>query len=263
MNNEPTRPWYRTPSILISLTALTFSVGSALVSAVVSHKEDVRANRRDARVLLQRLSKLPIENYELMHKFKGTGQGEALSGMINQENVLIATQAAELIDRYPDSFTSAEYFATASALAASNIIDKVPSFFQRALETARSASDYNAAARAYAVYLYGKGEYTEGRKHFELALKTTWEKYPERSMAVVHATDMLTLLYWSQSEYTARNTEPARDLLAQSRRKLGQLPPSPYREALASQADYTARFVEGHLAAPAPPQAVQSTSLIK
>lgn len=236
-------PWYKKPATVISILALVFSFGTTVFSAHNSHQEDIRANRRDARAVLQRLSKLPIENYDLLQKYKGTGQGEALSGMVNQENILLATQAAELIERYPGAFTSTEYFAVAFALASSNIIGKVPGLFQRAMELATTSNDYSVAARAYGAYLYSKTEYAEGRRFYGEALHV-WKRFPEKNAYVVNSTDLMTSMYWSQAEWAAGNRQAAQERLAEARRKLSMLPPGPMTESLKNQIEYTGRFVD-------------------
>lgn len=235
--------WFKKPATLISIAALFFSLGTTAFSAYNSHQEDIRANRRDVRAILQRLSKLPVENYELLEKNKGRGQGEALSGMINQENVLLSNQAAELIERYPSSFTSTEYFAVAFALGNSNTVTKVPVFFKRAIDSATSSVDYNAAARAYAGYLYSKGDFTEGKRLFGDALNV-WNKFPERNTYFVNSIDLITLVYWSQSEFAAGNKREAQERLNEAKRKLAALTPGPQTDVFKSQIDYTARFVE-------------------
>jgi hypothetical protein len=235
--------WLRKPSNVISILALLFSFGTTIFSAYNSHLEDIRANRREVRALLERLSKIPIENYEFLQRNKDSGQGQALSGMINQENILLATQAAELIDRYPASFTSTEYYAVAYALSASNINGKVPSLFQRAIEAATTSNDYNVAARVYGGYLYSKGEYTEGRRLFADSLNA-WSKFPERNAYVVNSTDLLTYMYWGQAEFAAGNRQEAKDKLSEARKKLSMLPGGPMTESLRSQIEYTAKFIE-------------------
>lgn len=236
-------PWYVRPGTAISLVALIFSFSTTAFSAFNSHQEDVRANRRDVRAVLQRLSKLPIENYELLQTYKGKGLGESLSGMINQENILLATQAAELIERYPTSFSATEYFAVATALSSSNVVGKVPSLFQKAMSLAKTSADYSAAARAYGMHLYSKGEYTEGKRLFSDTLNV-WTQYPERNAYVVNSTDLITQMYWSQAEWQAGNRSAAQEHLAEARRKLAALTPGPMTESLKNQIDYTAQFVE-------------------
>lgn len=243
IDSKDAGPWYTKPPTLISLAAFLFSFSTTLFSAYNSHQEDIRANRREVRTLLQRLTKLPIENYELMQRNKGAGPGEALSGMLNQENILLATQAAELIERYPQSFASTEYFAVAVALSTSNIFGKVPGFFQRAMDTATTSNDYNVAARSYAAYQYSKGEYSEGRRLYGEAVNV-WARFPERNAYIVNTTDLVTLMYWGQAEYAAGHVAEARERLAEARRRLAALPPGPFTETLKNQVEYTARFVE-------------------
>lgn len=236
-------PWYTKPSNLISVIALIFSFGTTIVSYINSHNEDIRANHREAMALIQRITKLPIENFELMQRNKDSGPGQSLSGMINQENILLATQAANLVKRYPDTFSSTEFFAIASALATSNIVDKVPSLFRRAIEKSETSNDYNVATRSYASYLYSKGDYTEGKKFYEMAL-SVWKKFPESNMYIVNSTDLITFMYWSQAELMANNVKEAENLIGQAKEKLLQLPPSPMTKSLEMQVNYTAGFIE-------------------
>ena len=235
--------WYAKPATIISLVALVFSLSTTLFSTYNSRQEEVRANRRDARALLQRLSTLPLENYELLQKFKGTGAGESLSGMINQENILLATQSAQLIERLPKSYTSTEYYAVAAALANSNLMSKVPGLYEQALKSATSSNDYQAAARGYGAYLYSKGNKDEGQRMYADAMNV-WARYPERNTYVRDSSDLLTLMYWSQAVYSAGDKPAAREKLAQARQKLAGLPPAPYTDSLSNQLNYAAQFIE-------------------
>ncbi len=236
-------PWYTKPSNLISVIALLFSFGTTIVSYINSHEEDIRANHREAMALIQRITKLPSENFELMQKYKDSGIGQSLSGMINQENILLATQAANLVKRYPDTFSSTEFFAIATSLATSNIVDKVPYLFKTAIEKADTSNDYNVAARSYAFFLYSKGDYTEGKKYYEIALGV-WNKFPERNMYIVNSTDLVTLMYWSQAELAAKNMQEAEKLIAQAKDKLAQLSPIPMTQSLTMQINYTVSLIE-------------------
>lgn len=173
------KAWYTQPSVLISLTALLFSFGTTIVAYINSYNEAVMANHREAMTIIQRLTKLPSENFDLLQKYKDSGAGQSLSGMINQENILLATQAANLVNKHPESFTSTEFFAIATALSNSNITEIVPYLFNTAIEKSTSGNDYNVSTRAYAIYLYSKGEYKNGDLYFKKAMNV-WEKFPEK-----------------------------------------------------------------------------------
>jgi hypothetical protein len=241
-------PWYSKPSNIIAAVALIFSFGTTVVSFYNAHLQDIRDNRKEARALIQRISKLPIENYDLLQKYKGIGTGEALSGMINQENILLATQAAELIERYPDSFSATEYFSVAVALATSNIVNKVPFLFEKAIEKSKTSNDYNASARAYAGFLYAKGEFSEGKKYYELAL-SVWDRFPERNLYIINSVDLVTLMYWGQAELGANNITEARKKLRMAKEKLEQLAPGPMTTSLANQIETTENVIEQAYAA--------------
>lgn len=228
------KPWHHNPSIIISMVALIFSFGTTGVSYYKSFKDDVRANRREARELIQRVTKLPIENFELMERNKGSAFGESLSGMINQENILLASQAVELIKRYPDSFSSTEYFAVAFALSQSAIKDNVPYLFEQAINKAKNYNDYNVSTRAYALYHFTQGDYLEGRKFYKMAL-SVWEKYPEKNLFVVNSVDLVTLMYWSNAELSINNYGEATDLVKRAKDSLAKLPPGQITESLARQ----------------------------
>jgi len=178
-----------------------------------------------------------------MQKYKSEATGQALSGLINQENILLATQAAELIDRFPTSFTSTEYFAVASALAASNIMSKVPAMFQRAIDSATSSNDLNVAARAYASYLYSKGNYTEGKRFYQEALKV-WDRFPEQNAYIVNSVELVTYMYWGQSDYLAGNKNDAQSHLVEARKRLENLSPGTYTDSLRGQLEYAASFIK-------------------
>lgn len=219
-------------------------------SKLFAYEEGVRANRREARELIQRVTKLPIENFELMQRNEGSAFGEALSGMINQENILLASQAVELIKRYPDSFSSTEYFAVALALSQSNIKDNVPYLFENAVKRAKNYNDYNASTRAYAIYQFTQGDYLEGRKLFEMAL-AVWNKYPEKNPFVVNSVDLVTLMYWSNAELSINNYSEATDLIKRANDSLTKLPPDPITASLARQiADVERRIEQPHSGGP-------------
>lgn len=236
-------PWYSKPSIIISMVALLFSFGTTAVSYINMHNEDIRANHREVMAIIQRITKLPIENFEIMEKHKESGPGQALSAMINQENILLATQAVNLIDRYPDSFNSTEFFSIATALATSNITNRVPELFERAIKTATTSNDYSVATRTYGSYLYSKGDITEGRRYFELALNV-WDIFPERNMYFVNSTDLMTLTYWAQVEFTASNISQAQKLIARAKEKHGLLPKGPMTDTLLNQINFTVNVME-------------------
>jgi len=240
------KPWYQHPSIFISMIALLFSFGTTGVSYYKSHQDAVRDNRREARGLIQRITKLPVENFELMKRNEGSAVGESLSRMINQENILLASQAAELIKRYPDSFSSTEFFAVASALSQSNIKDNTPYLLDNAIKKAKNYNDYNVSIRTLATYHFTQGNFTEGRRLYKMAL-AVWNKFSENNPFVIHSVDLDTLMFWSNSELSINNYTGANDLIGRANASLKKLPASPVTTSLARQiADVEKRIEQSH-----------------
>jgi hypothetical protein len=93
------------------------------------------------------------------------------------------------------------------------------------------------------IQVYSKGDFTEGRRLYNEALNV-WNTFPERNTYVVTSTDLLTYLFWSQSEYAAGNKREAQEKLADARKKLAALTLGPQTDIFKSQIDYTARFVD-------------------
>jgi hypothetical protein len=61
-HSSSARPWYRQPSLLISMGALAFSMGATLAGEQRSTERDRAADRVELSLLIQRLVSLPKEN---------------------------------------------------------------------------------------------------------------------------------------------------------------------------------------------------------
>lgn len=236
-------PWYKSAPVLIALFAFIFSFGTTLVSYYNSHRQEIRENRREARELLQRISKLPLENFELLKKYEGDALGQSLAGMVNQENLLLITQTVEMIKRFPDSFSSTEYFAVTTALAGSNITTDLPFFYEKAITKAENSNDYNVASRAFATYLFSIGKIDLSRKYYDLALNT-WNKFPSNNQHFVNSTDAYNLMCWAQSESSINNHPKANELIDIAIQKAQLLPNSQFKDSLVNQINYTLKMIE-------------------
>ncbi len=206
---EKQKPWLSRPSNIISLFALVFSFGTTTFSFWKGHNEEIANNRSEVRQLIQRITRLPIENFELTLKYNDNAQGQQLGSMIAQEQLLLANQAAEKINRYPDSFTSTEYFAVAGALANANSPIFVSQFLQRAISLANTANDYVVASRSYGHSLFSRGKIDEGRALYAKALTETWSKFPDTDVFYRKALVIQTHLNLASSEYMVGNRKEA------------------------------------------------------
>jgi hypothetical protein len=116
------RPWLQNPTVIISLLALLFSFGTTIVSYQRSREQDVIASRSELRSLIQRLDQLPVQNIEYYKKYQDDPVSlNQFSSLLNSENALVAKQAADVINRIPDSVGATEYSAVANALIQSSL----------------------------------------------------------------------------------------------------------------------------------------------
>ena len=230
--------WYKSPSIIISITALLFSFGTTFVSYYKSGREEVQSARTELRGILQRLSTLPKDNFDLLRKYRDDPEGLGLSGLLNQENSLLARQASEIIDRYPNEVSGVEYFSVGMALGSVSDFTKVPLYFDRALAKTVDPNAKVAILRNYGLYFMSTGQVTEGRRKFEDAL-SIWSVYPYVTDYFKKSTNAFTEMYWSQSEASINNFEEAKVHIRKAIELASSLPPCPQTDQINSQFLYT------------------------
>lgn len=233
--SEKHKPWISRPSNIISLFALLFSFGTTAFSFWKSHNEAIANNRSEVRQLIQRITRLPIENFDLTLKYKDNAQGQQLTSMIAQEQLLLANQAAEKINLFPDSFTSTEYFAVAGALANVNSPIFVPKFLQRSISLANTANDYVVASRSYGHFLFTQGKIDEGRAFYSKALNETWSKFPGIDRFYRKGLVIQTNLNLANSENMIGNYKEALKAVSEAQSVTVELPNSQFRDFWQSQ----------------------------
>ena len=219
-------PWFSKPANLLSVFALVFSFGTTIFSLYKGYQADIASNRSEVRELVQRITRLPIENFELMQKYESNAQGQALGAMINQEQLLLANQAAEKINLYPDSFNSTEYFAVAGALANANSPTFVPLFLERAMNLSTTANDYIVASRSYGHFLFSQSKIDEGRSYYSKALTDVWAKYNDVDLYNKLALNIQTSLNLANSEAMVGNSSAAARAISNSQSYINELPES-------------------------------------
>lgn len=237
------QPWYRAPSTIISVVSLLFSFGTTAVSYYKSSQDDVRAARTELRNILQRLTTIPKENFELVKKYQGDVDGQALSGLFSQENSLLVRQASEIVDRFPNDVSAGEYFSVAMALLAAADVAKIPVYLDRALSQTADPNVKVSVLRNYGLFLISTGKTSEGRKKYEEAL-SIWVSYPSVFKYFKDSTDALTEIYWAQAEFGAANIEAAKEHIRKAQDRVGMLTPGPTTTQLQAQAQSTRSAIE-------------------
>jgi hypothetical protein len=237
------RPWYREPSLIISLLALLFSFGTTTVSYIRTTQQDMHDARAELRGLILRLNQLPRENMEYAKKYEDNPLiAGSLSGYLNAENALVAKQAANIMTRIPGNVSATEYLSVSSALVNSGLTETAIKLIQLALAVSNDVNDEVGVLRSYGGLLFSSGDLEGGRAKFQAALMI-FSKYPVTSQYYVETTHALTEMYWAQFELGARQCVYAKSHMVQAHSHLSILPPGSY-ESIKGQVDQMQKAVD-------------------
>ncbi|GAC34139.1 hypothetical protein [Paraglaciecola polaris] len=193
--------WYKKIPVIISILALTFSFGTTYVSNKRIKIQDIQAIKSDLRNMLQQLSAIPSRNFELTKKYSDDPNAVAfVGGQINQENALLASQAAELIEQLPDDRVSAiEAYSVAVALQFSYQNQKAFEMYELSHNLATDMNTNVAAKRGMANILFISGQAEAGRVQFQEALNT-FSIFKGYNDFIQKTTHIVTLLNWFGAE---------------------------------------------------------------
>jgi tetratricopeptide (TPR) repeat protein len=229
-------PLYKNIPAIIAAVALLFSFGSTFVSWQRTKTQDIHNKKSELRLMLQRLSSLPKENFELTRNFADDPNAMGiLSSQINQESSLLAEQAADIVKEIPGQVTSLEYYSVASALSASNHPELAKKLLNNALASSKSVNDKLTALRANASRLLYEGELEKGREEFNKALMV-FDDYPGHHDYVKNTSHINTENIWATSEFQAGFQKLANEHISKSIALCKKLPPGQMSKHLYRQA---------------------------
>lgn len=234
-------PWYKNISIIVSILALLFSFGTTFVSYVRTNAQDIQNSRVELRGLLQRLASLPREYLEAKKKYEPDQSTiSTISEFINEENALLARQAAEIARKLPPQYVSAtEYYAIAIALENSYNVEGAKELFTKAIDVSTDLNDRVAALRMRGSLMFIMGQPDVGRLDFQKALNVfsdfpnVYNDYTKKS------THIWTELGWAIAEAGAGTKEMALQHISNAENILLELAPSPGADQLRTQISQT------------------------
>lgn len=172
-----------------------------------------------------------IKTYE-----KDATTSNLLSGLINQENTVIARQSAEILEQIPDDVSASEYYCVAFALLNSNTPEKVPLLIERGLSVAKDYSAELELLRLYGNVLMLLGDINKGRAKYQEALDL-FNKYHLPNTPYVATSNAITEMNWASSEFGQGQCKEVEKLLNQSRDTISKIPANPLTERLKQQVD--------------------------
>jgi tetratricopeptide (TPR) repeat protein len=237
---EKSKPWYQNFPILLSVIALIFSFGTTFVSYHRTNIQDIQSTRAELRSLLQRLAALPKENVEVNLKYVADQESKNMIGsFINQENTLLARNAAELAKKLPPKSVSAtEYYAIAVALQGAYDLAGADEFLQYAINTRPDFNIEIACLRTMANLKFIQGQPAAGRVDYQRALDI-FSKYPQYDSFTQVSANVQTELFWAYAEGNNKQFDLASQHVENAEKTLTSWPRSPGVDglkALVSQA---------------------------
>lgn len=230
------KPWYRNVATLLSIIALAFSFGTTYVSYRRTIVQDIQNTRQELRGLLQRLAALPRENLEAGKKYSDDpGSRGLVSGFLNQENALLARNAAELAKKLSDKWVSAtEYYSIAVALQSSYDLAAANEFLDNALKANPDFNTEISCLRMVAGMKFTQGQPEAGRVEYQKALGI-FSKYPQYDPYTRATTNVWTELNWAFSEGANNGFSLANQHVDNAEGIVAPLPRSPGVDMLKSQ----------------------------
>jgi len=229
-------PWYKNLSMIISVVALLFSFGTTYVSHKRIESQDIQSLRAELRGMLQQLAMLPSKNFELAKQYSDDPDAIAfMGGQLNQENALLAFQAAELIQKLPEEqVTAIEVYGVAIALQYSYEIQKANELYNLSYRIAKDFNTAISAKRGIANSLFQLGQPEAGRVEFQDALNI-FSKFQNSNDFIQKTTHIATLLNWMGAEASVGNYNIAKTKVEQAESMVRSLPPGPFTDQLKGQ----------------------------
>jgi tetratricopeptide (TPR) repeat protein len=215
-------PWYRQVPVLISIIALLLSTVTSLYAINLTDKQSDVASRAELGQLIQRLTALPKENTDLTAKYANDpGRSAYLGGLINEENLVLAQQAADVIERIPDQASATEYLTVANALERSENYSRSLELVDDALKIDTDPTTREGLLRLKGQVLFKRGDAALGRAALKEALGV-WPSQPTWQQARGNA---FTELLWSGLEARAGQCQEANTHLSRAQAQAKRLDP--------------------------------------
>jgi hypothetical protein len=207
------RPWKRLEvlvPIIVSLAALVFTIVSSSAAETRITRQDQHAARAELRGIIQRLQALPKERFEISRAYASDAPAfNYLGGQITGEGILLAQQAAELIDQLEGEVGAQEYAATAFVLADAGQWSRAESLLNRGLSFAKDALSEATLLRQLGFGRFLVEDVEGGRAAFGQAVRI-FEKYPDQNPLFIAATQAYTEASWARAEQGQHNCAEAR-----------------------------------------------------
>lgn len=157
-SKEKQKPWYRQPSVILSVAALILSVVTTVYIQATTNQETIRAKKEELRKLVIALVELHQEaRKSLTSPMDGGGQ------LLTAKQGVYLQAADRLVQQLPRDVSSYEYLILANEHGSSGDSDKAEKYFSEAAIIGTTPLDRAQSLRMLAVAHFSPGP----RQNFE------------------------------------------------------------------------------------------------
>jgi hypothetical protein len=228
------KTWYKDASVIISMAAVVFSLGTAMTSFFQVDTQNKYAARSELRGLIQRLGSLPKERVEIVKAYKNDAYtSNLLTGGLAQEYMLLANQAVDISNRIPNDISPIEYIAISKALTDAGSLEQVPVLLEKGLKVSKDVVSKVGLLRGYGSYFIMIGDFDSGREKYQEAIRVSNRE--SRNQSLAEGSNAYTELIWAISEHNQGQCRQAENLLNNVRIKADKLPRGEYADSLKAQ----------------------------
>jgi hypothetical protein len=192
--------WPNVATILVAALTLAFSIWVNQGSAERLAEQDRHAARAELRELLQRLQALPVQNFQNNRTYADDPEAQSfLGGAIQGETVLLAQQAAGLIDELEGEAGADEYAQVAYALTNAGYYQEADGLVVDGLAVVDNAQSLAGLLRQGAIIRFAMGDIEGGRARWQEALEV-FDRFPDETAYAQAFSLSFTEAMWAHNE---------------------------------------------------------------
>lgn len=205
------RPWYQNASVMVSVLAFIFSLGTTTFAYFQTRQQRIHDVRTEVRTALLHFYQVSIDALKASEQHKGNPTfSSLLQDRAGGTLQMLAVRISELAMEVPEHISVKEHLAIATVL---NIADRpgiAASHLRIALNRTTDPQEQVEATRMLAMAAYVAMDLASMRHHFEAAVNAAHEISPPQ---LSHWSKLGTFQLWSERELNAKQCTEFAELL--------------------------------------------------
>ncbi|MGH8901317.1 MAG: hypothetical protein ACRDYA_06450 [Egibacteraceae bacterium] len=221
--------WWGDPVAVVSALALVLSLFATAMTQYDKRQERQLEARNRLTSLVQQLTNISLQRQELLAQY-GPGKAPVVT---TEEVLLLASQAANLLESRQVSAAGAEYGLVAFALVNAGEFGRAKDLLSAARKLPQGLQEKVIVLRVVGIISFAENNIDEGRRAFEEAVNIFEQpQYSGTAEVVKNDTNYATELRWANAELSAGECIAAGRHLDKTKEHHSRLPVNPQRQVL-------------------------------